>query len=109
MENIFGRLDIPTTRAQKADDTIVEDLKISHMVKVDQYEHSERLIENQKPLQQQYCHKKMLRQKINEIPLPESQYIEERKAKTEVEKSGISKNSYDLEKYMTRQDSPIKQ
>lgn len=51
MENIFGRLDIPTTRAQKADDTIVEDLKISHMVKVDQYEHSERLIENHKPLE----------------------------------------------------------
>lgn len=110
IENIFGRLDIPTTRAQKADDTIVEDLKISYMTKIDYYEHSERIAEDSKPPKQPHYHKSVLAEKKNELRLPESHYIEERKAKTEVENSNISKNSSSgIEKYMSRQDSPIKQ
>lgn len=53
---------MPTTRAQKADDTIVEDLKISFITKVEHYEHSERLVGEMK---ERHCHKNTLVEKKN--------------------------------------------
>lgn len=114
IENVFGRLDIPTTRAQKADDTIMEDLKISfvtkaeHYERVEHYEQSERVVEavETRVVRQKVYQKSVMAEKKN---LPESHFIEDRRIKTEVASSGISKNFSDYEKYLSRNDSPVKQ
>lgn len=108
IENVFGRLDIPTTRAQRADDTIMEDLKISFLTKVEHFEHSEQVIEQieTKIVRHKHHQKSALEDKGN---IQESHFVEDRKIKTEPSQSVMNSNFSEYEKYMSRQDSPVKQ